>query len=92
MHQHTAVVRFLNEIGEHLFSDLEVRDHAVFHRFDSHHISGSAPEHFFSFATDRNHLAGIFVDGHDGRFVDDDPFSPRIHQRVGGTEIDGQVG
>jgi len=40
----------LNEIGQHFFGDLEVRDDPVFHRLDSHDVARRAPEHFFCFA------------------------------------------
>ena len=75
VHQHAAVVRFLNKIRQHFFGDFEVRDDAVFHGLDGHDVSGSPAEHLFCFATDRYNLAAILVDRHDGGLVDHDAFA-----------------
>ena len=92
MNQHAAVVRLLNEIGEHLLGDFEIGDHAVFHGLDRDHVAGRAAEHFLRFAADGHHFAAVFVDGDDGRLVDDDAFSARKDQRVGGSQVDSQIG
>lgn len=47
--------------------------------------------HLLSLVTDGQDLVGLFIDGNDGRFVDDDSPPPDVDQRVGGTEIDTDV-
>ena len=75
MHQHAPVVRLLDEIGEHLFGDLEIGDHAVLHRLDGHHVARRAAQHVLGFAAHRHHFAAVLVDGHDGRLVHHDALS-----------------
>ncbi len=92
MHQHLAVVRLLDEVIQHLLGDFEVGDDAVFHRPDGDDVAGRAAEHFLGFFADRFHFAGVLVQRDDGRFVDDDAFAFGENQRVGGAEIDGEIG
>ena len=92
MNKHAAIVRFLNEIGEHLFGDFEVRDDAIFHGLDGHHVAGSSAKHLFGFAADSDDFSSGFVDRYDRRLVDDDALAGRKDQRVCGTKIDGEVG
>ena len=90
--QHAAVVRFLNEVGEHLLGDFEVGDDAVLHGLDGHDVAGRAAEHLLGFAADGLDFSGVLVDGDDGRLVDDDALALGKDQRVGGAQIDGEVG
>ena len=36
--------------------------------------------------------AGAFLDGHDRGFVEHEPFAGHADQRVGGAQVNGQVG
>ena len=92
MYEDAAIVSLLNEVREHLFGDFEVGDDAVFHGLDGHDVARSAAEHFFGFLADGYDFAGGFIDGDDGRLIDDDAFAGGKDQRVGGAEINGQVG
>ena len=91
MHQHTAVVGLLDEVGEHFFGHLEIGDDPVLHRFDGHHVSRRPAEHFLGLAAHCNNLSAVLVDGHNGRLVDDDPFASCIDQSVRGSQINRQV-
>ena len=42
-------MRLLDEIGEHFFGHLEIRDHAIFHRLDGHDVARRAAQHVFRF-------------------------------------------
>src|ERR1700684_1234446 len=92
VHQDSAVMSFLNKIREHLFGNLEVGDHTVFHGLDGHDVSGGSSQHFPRFTPDGDNFSTIFIDGDDGRLVYDNPLSACKDQRIGSTEIDGQVG
>src|SRR5258708_26546982 len=92
MDQDAAVMGLLNEIGEHFFGDFEVGDHAVLHGLDGDDVAGSAAEHLFSFAANRDDFTGDFVDGDDGGFVDHDAFAMGEDQGISRSQIDGQVG
>jgi len=75
MHEDAAVVRLLNEMRQHFFGDFEIGDDAVFHRLDGDDVAGSAAEHVLCVFADCDDFAGCFVDGDDGRLVDDDAFA-----------------
>src|SRR6202158_2741 len=92
MHQHAAVVRFLNKIRQHFFRDFEVRDHPVLHWLDRHNIARGAAQHFFRFTTHRHNFAGGLVYRHNRRLVYHNPFARGKHQRVRRPQIDRQVG
>ena len=91
MHQHLAVVRLLDEVVQHLLGDFEIGDHAVFHGLDGDDVAGRAAQHLFRLFADRLHFARVLVDGDDGGFVDHDALAARIHKRVSGAEIDGEI-
>ena len=90
-HPHVAVVRLLDEVGQHLLGDLEVGDHAVLHRLDGHDVARRAAEHLLGLLADGLDAAVHLVDGDDRGFVDDDALAARVDARVGGAEVDGQV-
>src|SRR5712692_6097847 len=92
VHQHAPVVRLLNKVRQHLFRDFEVRNHAVFHRLDGHHVSRRAPQHVFGFTPHRHHFTARLVNRHDRRLVHHDAFAVREHQRVRRAQVDRQVG
>ncbi|MPN64181.1 hypothetical protein SDC9_211952 [bioreactor metagenome] len=83
---------FLDEVTQHLFGNFEVGDHAVFHRADGPDVAGAFPKHAFRFASDVQDLVGAFLDRHDGRFVQNDPQVPHVHQAVGGSEVNSDMG
>src|SRR5260370_21132144 len=66
------VVRFLDEVGQHLLGDLEVGDDAVLHRLDRHDVARRAPEHLLRVLADRLDAAVDLVDRHDRGLVYDD--------------------
>jgi hypothetical protein len=90
-HPHVAVVRLLDEVGQHLLGDLEVGDDSVLHRLDGDDVARRAAEHLLGVAPDRFDAAVDLVDGHDGGLVDDDALPARVDARVRGAEIDGKV-
>src|SRR2546423_8797597 len=69
MHQHAPIVSLLDEIGQHLFGDFEVRDDTVFHRLDGDDVARRASEHLFCFAADSHDFSAGLVDGHDRGLV-----------------------
>ena len=90
-HPHVAVVRLLDEVGQHLFGDLEVGDDPVLHRLDRDDIARRAPEHLFGGPANRLDATIDLVDRDDGRFVDHDPLASGVHAGVRGTQVDRQV-
>ena len=92
MHQHLAAMRLLNEVIQHAFGDLEVRDYAVLHGPDGHDVAGRAAQHVFGFLADRLHFAIGFVDGYDGRLIHYDALAFGKHQRIGGPKVDREIG
>ncbi len=91
MHQHLAVVRLLDEVVQHLLGDFEVGDHAVFHGLDGDDVAGRAAQHLFGFFAHGLDFARVLVDGHDGGLIDHNAFAARVHQRVGGPQINGKI-
>ena len=52
-HPDVAVVRLLDEVGQHLLGDVEVGDDAVLHRLDGDDVAGRAAEHLLRAACRR---------------------------------------
>src|SRR6185503_16816815 len=75
-HPHVPVVRLFDEVGQHLFGDLEIGDDAILHRFNRHDVAGRASEHFLGFAADGFDAAVDFVNRDNGGLVDHDAFTP----------------
>src|SRR5207253_5581325 len=90
--RHAPVVGLLDEIGQHLFGDFEVRDDTVLHRLDGDNVARRASEHLFCLAADSYDFTARLVDGHYRGLVDDNAFAVREHQCVGSAQIDGEVG
>jgi hypothetical protein len=57
------VVRLLDEVPQHLFSNFEIRYHAVFHRLDGHHVPRRPPQHLFCFPAHGITLLITTIDG-----------------------------
>ena len=91
MHQHLAVVRLLDEVIQHLFGDFEVGDHAILHGLDGDDVARRAAQHLLGFFAHGLHFAGVLVDGDDGGLVHHDAFAFGVDQRVGGSQIDGEI-
>ena len=91
MHEHSAPVRLLDEVGEHLLGDFEVGDDAVLHGADGHNVARGAAHHLLGLPAHGFHLAGGLIDGNDRRFVDDDAFAVGKDQRVRGTQVNRQI-
>ena len=91
-HPDVAVVGLLDEVGQHLFGDVEVGDDAILHRLDRDDVAGRAAQHLLRFATDGFDAAVDLVDRHDRRLVDDDAAAFRIDAGIGRPEIDRQIG
>jgi hypothetical protein len=47
---------FLDEVAEHRFGNLKVRDHAIFHWPDGHDVSGGSSKHTLGFLADRQNI------------------------------------
>jgi hypothetical protein len=92
MNKDAPVVSLLNEIRQHFFRDLEVRNNAVLHWLDGHDIAWCASKHFLGFAPNSNDFTAGFIDGHNGRLVYNDAFAMREHQSIGRAQIDRKVG
>ena len=86
-----AVVRLLDEVGEHLLGDFEVGNDAVLHRLDRHDIARRAAEHLLGITPDRLDASVQLVDRHNRWLVHDDAFAARVHAGVGGAEIDREI-
>src|SRR5579862_2892427 len=91
VHQHFAVVRLLDEVVQHLFGDFEVSDHSILHWFDGDDIPRRPAQHLFGFFANGLNFTGVLVNGYNRRLIDYDPLAARVHQRVGGAEIDCEV-
>ena len=91
MHQHLAVVRLLDEVVQHLLSDFEVGDDAILHGLDGHDVARCAAKHFLGLFTNSLDFVGVLIQGHNRRFVYHNAFAARVHQRIGGAQVDGEV-
>jgi len=90
-HPDVAVVRFLDEVGQHLSVTSKSAMTPSFIGLNRDDIPGRAPEHLLGIAADRFDPAVHLVDGHDRRLVDHNPFAARVDAGIGGSQIDGQV-
>lgn len=89
--QVTSLVDLQDEVAEHPLGDLEVGDHAVLQGPYGNDVARCTPDHLLGLGADRQDAAGVGVDGHDGRLVQDDAAPPDVHQRVGSPEVDSHV-
>jgi len=91
-YEHLAVVRLLDEVVEHLLSNFEVRDDAVFEGADSDNVSRRAPQHIFGFASHRLDVAVDLVESDNRGLVDHYTLAAREHQSVGGAKVNREIG
>ena len=76
---------------DHLLRDLKVSDNAVLERPDGLDLRVGAFMHLERLVADLSNLARLLVDGDNARLVEHDAFAPDVDQRVGCSEIDGNV-
>ena len=87
-----AIVGARDEVPDHLLGVIEVRNHAVAKGAHRDDVGRRTSQHAACFGADAEHLARAFTHSHDRRFIDDDAPSADVHKRVGGAEIDADVG
>src|SRR5579864_2573978 len=87
-----AVVGAGDEVADHLLGPFEVRDHAVAQRTAGHDVGRRATEHAPGFGSDRQHLAGALAHRHHRRLIEHDAPAAYVDERVGGPEVDADVG
>ncbi len=85
--------RLADEVLDHLLGDFDVGDHAVAKRPDRLNRFGCLAQHQLGFVSYGPHASDAIdrFDCDDRRFVKDDAFFANVHERVHGTEIDGQI-
>ena len=54
-------------------------------------VTGCPADHLPRLVAHGQHVAGLLVESDHRRFVEDDPLSLGVDERVGGTQIDGEV-
>ena len=81
-----------DEVLDHLLGVIEVRDHTVAQRTQRHNVGRRPTEHAARFGADGQYLPGSLAHGDDRRFVEDDATPADVHERVGGAEVDADVG
>ena len=81
---------FLDHAAQHQLRGVEVGDHAVFERTDGFDVRVGLLVHLAGLLADGHEFARVDVQRHDRRFVDDD-LSVVNYQRVGRSEVDGQL-
>ena len=59
--------------------------HAIFHRFDGDDVHRGTAQHRLGFVSDRFYCTVGSVNGHNGRFIDDDSSSPGMNEGIGCT-------
>ena len=80
------------EMTKHCFSDLKIRDHAVFHWANSRNVTRGPPKHHFGFLAHCQNFVdspAVFSDSHDRRLTQHNPFAFHINEGVSCPEIDG---
>src|SRR4029077_17952432 len=87
-----SVVGASDEVSDHLLGVVEVGDHAVPHRTHRDYVGRGAPQHAPGFGADAEHLAGALAHGHDRRLIEDDAAPADVHERIGGPEVDADIG
>ena len=91
MEQARPYTHRLTEVIQHLLGDVEISDHPIPHRPDSHDVSRRTSDHLLRFASYGLDATSHLVDGDDRRFVDDNPFATGVHAGIGRAKIDGQI-
>jgi hypothetical protein len=91
-----AADRFLDKIPQHGFAQFEIGNHSVAQRPHGGDRVGRSAQHLPRQLPDSGpppeNFASSFFKGHDRRLIQHDPSSLDGHQRVGGSQVDRQVG
>jgi hypothetical protein len=80
-------VDLLDEVAEHRFGNLEIRDDAVFHGPNGHDISRRPSQHPFGFFADGQDGSGACLDRNDRWFTQNNSSISYINERIGGTQV-----
>ena len=86
-----AVVNLADEVTQHGFGDLEIRDHAVFQGTNGYDVARRAAEHSLRFIADGKNAVGSLLHGHDRGFAQNDTLVFYEDQGVGGPQINAYV-
>ena len=89
--KHGTDISLIDEVTQHCLCYVEVCDHAVFHGTDGNDVAGCTSDHFFCFVAHSQHFFCLYVDGYNGRLIDDDAFFTHINQCIGGTQVDTHI-
>src|SRR5438093_405076 len=86
-------MRLPNEMLDHGFSRVEIGNNAAAQRPYRANITGRTSHHLASLLADSEHAAfpPLLDDRHNGGFIQHDVATAHIDQRVGRTEVDGDV-
>ena len=87
----TRSCTLFDEVLDHLLGHVEVADDPVAQRADRDDRGRRAAHHALRLGADGEDALGLGVDRDDGRFGDDDPPVPHVHERVGCAEVDPDV-
>ena len=79
------------EILDHHAGDFKIGDYAVFERTNGDNPLPVTTDDVARLLADGDHLMGILIDGHHGRFVEDHPLASEVDEGIGRTEVHGQI-
>ena len=82
---------FFEELVEHFFGHLVVRNNAVAKRPHGHNIARRSSEHVSGCRADLKHLAGVLIDRHNRRLAQDNSLALFIDQNIRGTKVDTDI-
>jgi len=87
-------VHALDEVLQHFFGDFEVGDDAILQGADGRDVAGRPAEHALGVHAHSNHRLGCAgsTNGDHRGLVKHDTALRHINQRVGGTEVDSEIG
>jgi hypothetical protein len=81
----------LQQQADHALGDLEVGDGTLAQRSDCHDVARRSADHLPRLVAHGEDVLRAAVEGDDRRLVENDALPPRVHEGVGGTQIDGEV-
>ena len=87
-------MHFADEMLDHFFRHIEIRDHPIAHGANGLNAARRAPQHQFGVLAHGQHRFAPVLDviGHHRGFVQDNSTPLDIDQRIGGAEIYRHVG
>ena len=91
-HVPRTVVSASDEVLDHLLGVFEVGDHTVAQRTHRDDVSRGAAEHPTRLCADAQDLARTLAHRDHRRFVQHDAAPAHVHKRVGGAEVDSDIG